>query len=697
MPLPVEVDVYELDGTIVTSLTHGVGTRQVRALKGRDLGDGPGDGEVVVDYDHPQVAEVTGDRIVQVADTRNRFAFLVDERPEVVKPSSKNEKDRLVTASGDGLLSVLSRVRTLGTLAPGVRPQSERRLWGGASPELPRGDWTTPYVQTRATSVPQRPWDMPSEFAEWLWTRAEPGDPGDDHPVEGAWFHTTFTVDTETPVLFVQTADDSFRQFLQGVELQVEEREFPADVWHWPYTAGCVCSPDITYHYVVYVHNDAGRGASITELWTTGPTGMVTPIRLSGDGAEPVYGTWTCLIQDDDDPFPGCTPGLILETYLAEGQARGEGLDITLMFDADEDSNGEPWATSAEVEYANDGTLLEVFDAMTEVSIDGWAEFGASGVEIYAVNKGTRGTTGAFTVTSSQVLSHKVVDTYDIENSVLVVSEKGPRLVEHAASITAHGPRPAKSPIRCGKVIDPNTMEEIGQTYLAPRAWPGRSRIIEVTPMTDFDAAPGDSGTVDSITDLQVASIGFELEPGGLLRKVPNFETPYQRKLRDSQRVVDRLIRYAGQMGSVRMIDSGTQVPVGRLNAVKLCSWSFQDAEELEEIEWDLPEEPSWQRYKVEEKARLCRVVFEADWAEPDGAGGHDKVTTADSVVQVLIDSAPVPVGAWLCTIGEDDTTGSNQLWGPALIYPEQTLSIAPVTNGGHINGSVTLYASAPL
>lgn len=709
MSLAVDVEVYELDGTRVGSLTHGApgDGRQVRALSGETSADENGDGAVIVDYDHPQEALLTGDRVLRVTETlvvdevptpRKRYEFLVRNRDTVVKPDSKLERDRLITASGDGLLAVLADIRTLGTLPPGVKPQSSRRLWGGAAPETPRGTWATPHEQTRATSDPQRPWDMPSQFARWLWTRTEPSDPEENHPIEGAWFHTTFTVPEVTPVVFVQTADDSFRQFLQGVELQVEERDYPSDVWHWPYTAGVECSPGVTYHYVVYAHNDAGRGASLTEIWQTGPNGIETALRLSGTGVDAHYGVWKCLIQDDDDPYPGCTPGLILTQYLAEGQARGEGLHVEMMFDADVDSNGEPWASSPEQEYSNEGNLHDVFTTMTETLIDGWADLGPDGVRIYATNKGTRGATGKFNVTANQVVSHKVTDNWsEIENSVLVVSEKTAIIVGHDESIDVNGPRPAKAPIRTGKVTDERTMRELGEAYLAPRAWPGRTRAIEVTPMTEFDADPGDSGTVDGVPDLQVASIKLELEHGGLLRKVPVFETAYQRAIRDSTRRVDRLLRDAGAMGSVRIIDGGTQIKTGRIGSVKLVSWGFDYAEDLEFIEWDLDDEPSWRRYVVDEKARLCRCVISADTHEPDGDGGSDKVTTGDTQIQVLINSQPIPSTPWYVTLGENQTEVHSQLWGPALILPGTKLSIAGAGYGGHINGTVTLYASDPL
>ena len=92
MPLPVQVDVYEADNsTLVCSLTHNeavpADARQVRELSGRVSLDDAGSGEVAVDFDHPQVNELTGGRYVRCTEGgRVRFAFSIDDIHDVRIP-----------------------------------------------------------------------------------------------------------------------------------------------------------------------------------------------------------------------------------------------------------------------------------------------------------------------------------------------------------------------------------------------------------------------------------------------------------------------------------------------------------------------------------------------------------------------------------------------------------------------------------
>jgi hypothetical protein len=275
--------------------------------------------------------------------------------------------------------------------------------------------------------------------------------------------------------------------------------------------------------------------------------------------------------------------------------------------------------------------------------------------------------------------------------------------MDDGTSVTAYGRRPAGS-LQVGPIETPAVLEQIGAAYLDGATTPGESVIVETTPMFDFAAKPGDTVTVAGDV-LKVVELGFEMDESGELRTVPVFATPYELSRKRSQTVVERLIAQNGRSSaSAKVIDTGTNIPSGKLEPVKLTSWSWRDPEELDETYWDTDsEEPvGWQPYTLEEPVRIWAIIAECYWAEPDGAGGLTQVTTDDSTFSLQIDGGPAPVPL-VATVPETSGTadpfiyGIQYVFGPAYLAAGQRISISPGQNGGHINGSVTVWATAPL
>lgn len=704
-----EVHVYEDDNT--TFVVNLSASRQVRDVSAKDLLDGNGDGSVVIDWDHPDVAELVGGRVVRIYDNeRCAFSFTIDKKRTVTVPSSGNDSDRTVTVSGGGLRGYLTWGRVLPwlpTASDGVedqRPITRRRLFNCVAPTNDLSDWVTPYQQSRTTSEPARPRGWPSNDAKWLWGETE----SDTMTIGRNWFVRDFTIDADETLVFLVTADDQFVDFLQGAELQREEPEFPAQVWYDPWRSPMKLKAG-TYRYGVAAKNEGGKGAVMAECWRTSTAGLTTRVFMTGfplgDGYDAQYGEWLCLPYPElGDPGYGHTVGRIMGQLLGEAQLRGELPALSWDFDDDLDSNGDPWdVLIPEIDFDATGTLADAVDKLAETYVDVRMGYD-NGFVLQLFNKDARGTIQPITLThaNGEISSDAVEETFEVGNDVLMVRDRGMYLADSDLSVLAYGRKPSGS-LQVGQLDEPAVLEQIAGAYLDGLTEPGSSRIIEVVPMLDLPAEPGDYIGVEEDL-LRLSEIAYKLDFDSL-RKTPSLITAYDAKRKKSERVVERMIAEAGNsLASSRVIDTGTNIPSGRLDSVKVTSWSWTQPEDLEVEFWDtdLLEPVGWQAFPIEEPMRLWALIVECDWAEPDGAGGITQVTSGQSRFSLMIDGGPAPVPL-IATVPETSGTsdphiyGIQYIFGPALVMPGQTLSVAPIENGAHINGSATIWATAAL
>ena len=92
-----------------------------------------------------------------------------------------------------------------------------------------------------------------------------------------------------------------------------------------------------------------------------------------------------------------------------------------------------------------------------------------------------------------------------------------------------------------------------------------------------------------------------------------------------------------------------------------------------------------------------------ADWAEPDGTDGLDQVTTGESEFLLLrngVATSP-PFIATLPETNLDDATdpttfGIAYILGEGYADPNSRWSVACITNGGHVNGTATIWSVDP-
>ena len=717
MALPVEVKVYEDDNvTLVTSLNVNGATpanaRQVRDVSGVVQLDDVGNGKLVVDYDHPQVGTLVSGRFVRVEEGgRTPLSFRIDKREDVAVPGAgASNKDRVVTVTGKGPRDILKYGRVLPWMEVGSNPLSRRRRFDWSSPQLDTSDWGPIYDQLRLTSEPGKPFGIPSLFrTKWIAGEAE----ATSMTIGDTCYRREFTLATATTVSFFSSWDDGGKQCLQGVELQDVTQTFPGKVWHTVYRAAVALDAG-TYVFALRGTNDGGKAAVITDCWDTTDAGIGDQIFMSGlpedlPGDTPgeydfLYGTpgvdgWIAFPNPAGEWF---TPGEIARILLEECQARGELLDVTLSCTDTLDSEGVAW-DKIEFECDATGTYADAINALEASYVD--VGMSNDGLVLSLYVKDGRGVATAVNASAAddEILSDKTTTDYEIVNDVLLTHDKGMYLYESPLSVLAYGRRPGGT-LQVGSIDDTAVLDQIGAAYLEGRTTPSESRVVEVAPTFDLAADPGDTITVEGST-LRVKEIAFSLDQlDGRLRKVPVLSTAWEQNRERSLRSVERLIAtYGESRASAQIIDTGTQIETGPLEPAELESWSWVDPSDLDPGWWDVAEEnpQAWQPHVVKSACRVVGVIAKAQWADADGLGGIDQVSTGPSEFRLIVNGNPLWTGIpFITTLDEtntDDPTdpeiaGIQYVLGEGILSPNDTVSVAPQLNGDHINGSVAIW-----
>src|SRR5690606_3045112 len=132
------------------------------------------DGQVVVQTDHPQNAELTPGRVIRVTEggvTRPPFTITRPKRKHLA-PNHRGEK---LTITGKTLLDRWRK----STVDPWVgltrRPYGAQRIWDCLSPTFDDSAWTQVYDQLRTYTATQgmiRPRAWIDPYASFIWCRA---------------------------------------------------------------------------------------------------------------------------------------------------------------------------------------------------------------------------------------------------------------------------------------------------------------------------------------------------------------------------------------------------------------------------------------------------------------------------------------------------------------------------------------------
>jgi hypothetical protein len=282
-----------------------------------------------------------------------------------------------------------------------------------------------------------------------------------------------------------------------------------------------------------------------------------------------------------------------------------------------------------------------------------------------------------------------------IVNAVLLTSKIAPRWVTDSGSIATWGR--IEDTLSVGDIDDPGLIDVIGAEYLSVRSQPMESKFYEIADVSG-QVAGVDYREGDTLADpdLRVMELGFALEPDGRLVGRPALETKFEERFRRNAARIERLIAEGGGAApvSARAADTGSGIEAGKLGPRQLTSWSWSTGEDLESLTTaDPTDEETWQAYPVDEPVRLTEMVLECRHRD----GDNEEVATGPTRFRLVINGSVVtgPGPSFYDVVVEDDEDrNSVPIFGTTFVLKGGTVSVRKISNGGHVNGSVTIFAS---
>lgn len=687
------VSVYEADNTThvtdlyVEPVTATGPTRAPSAVETARVLSGIEAGQVIVQTDHPEADELTCGRVLRVTEGGDHRAPFTITRRREVRLSDKGHVGETLTLTGKTLLDRWRKATVFPWNGPERRPVGRERIWDVCSPTFDDSAWTTPFVQSRDYGGPPagmfrpRAWIGPS--SEWIWSRAD----SSVQPSGRVPFRYHFTLEEETQVVIFFSADNDYRVTIDGVDIDRSPLPVPDYIWQRTYRGGLLL-PAGDHVFAAVCQNwwqfDDNPAGFIAEAWQTNGN------RVIGD--DPIFYTGSSgwLTLDYPDPWPGYTVGQILTEFLAEVQARDELPGWSCDFDADEDSDGNPWPQIPQHSIrvgASGWDLIQSLGAWSEVST------ATEGLVLRAydlVNADGKGSASGVNIVSG-FNALNIVRTEDIDelaNSVLVSHKEGFRVRDDDADIAVRGR--LGSTLEIGEVSERAMVEALGDQFVEVHRDPQVTWLVDVierdgaVPGVDFEE--GDTITIDGGDELRVMGIRWVLRGDGTLRPILQVQSLLEAKALHRRRVQDRLTQLAGGGfgASSPIIDTGSKIKIGELgNAPDIVfSWSADDVEDDDVSPMDQPKE----------FCRLYEATALADWEDPETS---EKLTHGDTVLQVLDAGTPVS-GLEAITIPEEASSVTVSTWF-TYIGPADRLRLRIVSWGGHENGSVKLKCAEPV
>jgi hypothetical protein len=268
-----------------------------------------------------------------------------------------------------------------------------------------------------------------------------------------------------------------------------------------------------------------------------------------------------------------------------------------------------------------------------------------------------------------------------IVNAVRITSNKARQWVVDTGSIATHGRW--EGVLEAGEADDFWIRQRIGQAHLASRAQPSRSIVAEVVPdgltfsIGDFVSVAGEPRRVVGITRRLNANGDWDL--------IPEFETIDQLNRKSGDAAVSRLTRTSGSpvAAPVRDGSSRSTVETGRISDLQSQRWSWTDLADIEPGDWQV--------WSVDRPCRITDFAVECDTFETvDGV--QEKVTIPGQFTSMtftvngqLLEIPPI--------INLNHLQGSQQLpvFAALKLRRNDRVRIRLISDGGHINGSVTL------
>lgn len=280
-------------------------------------------------------------------------------------------------------------------------------------------------------------------------------------------------------------------------------------------------------------------------------------------------------------------------------------------------------------------------------------------------------------------------------NAVLVIYKTDMVWVEDAASIATWGR--VEQPLSIGNISDRSVAVTIGEQFLELYSQPTVSYTVELASNApDLDL--GDLVDIDSDLDIRCMEVAYEIGSDGNIVRVPSLSTPLQDALTRKRRRLDELITAVGGTygETAPPLDTGSSIKAGKLNLVKLASWSWSTADDLDNA-WDPAiaegDGGMWgSPFEIEEPCRLYEWVINCRWKDDDDV----QLTTGDTSFEIYVDDAEMPV-RFFQTVDETSDRASQNIYGAAFLNKGQKIRPVNLVNGAHEQGSISIYAAEPI
>lgn len=459
MSAPISATIFPPDLGPGTALTRS------SARKWLDEFNGTGSGSLRLPWGDADADLVDYDAVVTMGYSgADCFSWFVETIRWVVVGEAG---ERWIEAAGRGCLAWLETVPVL-PYGGSVQPKSKDvRYFNFAS--LDAGDhdlgvtWTTPVGikwDLRDGPAAGLPLDWPDIDAYWIWST----DPTEDRPDgEINWFRHEFTTSEDYTCRLYCTADNGADVYIDGEQVL----SFYAESGAWKETH----SVDLTLPAGFHVVAIKGTNSSFP-VTTNAASVILSMVTLTAEGDPDVLLVRTDELWQCSDTEPQWLAGDILYTLVSEAQALGgfAGFEnLTIDFDGDVDSNGNPWTLRLPpkdwpIVTAN---LLNVALDLAEIGLDVWVT--ADDLVLHAVDN--RGTTVDVDLVDTDVVTSWVVEgRRPTATEAYVRTDAGWVHVEDTAAIAAHGRRVVG--LEAGNTDSTTTAESIAQTAFDQGAHP---------------------------------------------------------------------------------------------------------------------------------------------------------------------------------------------------------------------------------
>lgn len=248
--------------------------------------------------------------------------------------------------------------------------------------------------------------------------------------------------------------------------------------------------------------------------------------------------------------------------------------------------------------------------------------------------------------------------------------------VEDATSITDWGRK--EGFLSLAGVTKTSVATQIATEWMSTRKQPQEAILVEAAPIAGSEPAVGDLIDVGADEGLRTLGVTWSLTDDGV-RVVPEVNSLLDEQRRSSEITFDRMVSVHGgrSASSAPVRVTGSRIPSGKLDAVKLESWSWHDDYLLDAV---LDEE--WQPQPIEEPCRIIKFEINAEPTE----------LNEDTSFELLLNGASFSPPITCTLIGTDDRA-LTWVFNPLTIFPGDVLFVKVTAIGGHVNGSVTPHA----